>query len=226
MKIPLFYFIAFTFLVGCNLTQDKIEDVDVQQEIVTKSSAHDSNIYSQRYSALLDEKNSLANRYKNSKTTNNRTVNHYARGLTQELIGNLKYVNTTTPIAITNFVFIEQQYNNSNLLGHQLSESFMHEFHKFGIPIIDFKTTDFIRVTPGGDFILSRDFIELTPGLPIQYVVVGTFAKQNNGYLVNARIVGVKSKAIVATAQSFIPEYVISSLNHSSKKPAVKLTQG
>jgi len=226
MKISLFYLIAFTFLVGCNLTQDKVEDIDVPQEIVTKNSAHDSNVYSQHYSSLLYEKMSLANRAQNSKSANNRTVNHYARGLTQELIGNLKYVNTTTPIAITNFVFIEQQYNNTNLLGHQLSESFMHEFHKFGIPIIDFKTTDFIRVTPDGDYILSRDFIELTPGLPIKYVVLGTLSKQKQGYLVNARIVGIKSKAIVATAQSFIPEHIVSSLNSNIKKNNVSLTDG
>jgi len=226
MKISLLYFIVFTFLVGCNLTQKKTQEIEAPQELITQVLAHDSNVYSKHYSALLHEKMSFANRYQNSKNAKNRTVNHYARGLTQELIGNLKYVNATTPIAITNFVFIEQQYNNTNLLGHQLSESFMHEFHKFGIPIIDFKTTDFIRVTPEGDYILSRDFIELTPGLPIQYVVVGTLAKQNQGYLVNARIVGVKSKAIVATAQSFIPEYVISSLINSSKKPSVSLTQG
>jgi len=154
-----------------------------------------------------------------------KNINHYVRGIMQDLVGNLQYVNSTTPIAVTSFVFLEGDFEQSGLLGNQIAESFIHEVHKFGIPVIDFKTTDFIRVTEQGDFILSRDFIELTPGLPVKYVVLGTLAPSKGGLIVNARIVGIKSKAVVATAQSFIPEHVAQPLMKQSQS-GISLVQG
>ncbi|WP_416306342.1 FlgO family outer membrane protein [Neptunicella sp. SCSIO 80796] len=146
----------------------------------------------------------------------NLNINTYTSGIAQQLIGNLQYVNTTTPVAITSFVFLDSDYTQSSLLGNQLAEGLVHEMHKFGIPVIDFKATDYIRVTEQGDFNLSKDYTELAPDLPIKYVVAGTVVKHKDGYLVNARIIGLRSKAVVASAQSFLPRNIVDSLQKSS----------
>lgn len=161
--------------------------------------------------ALLSGSNGLVqNDVTQSESTNN--INFYVRGLMQDMIANLQYVNQTTPIAVTSFVLLNSDFHKTNLLGNQIAESLIHEIHKFGIPIIDYKTTDYIRVTEQGDFTFSRDYQELKGGLPIRYVVSGTLVKHRGGYLVNARVIGVESKAVVATAQSFIPEHVASAI--------------
>lgn len=152
-----------------------------------------------------------------------RNINHYIRGITHDLIENLKYVNEQTPIGIASFVLIDGNLDKAGVLGKQISESFAHEIYKFGIPVIDFKTTDFFRVTPDGDFILSRDFMELKPTLPIEYVLLGTLVKHDAGYLVNARIVGLESKAMVGSAQGFLPENITSALMTSKKNTGVHL---
>jgi hypothetical protein len=64
-------------------------------------------------------------------------INHYARGLMQDLVANLQYVNSSTPLAVVSFVMLDSDYNQSSLLGNQMAESLIHEIHKFGIPVID-----------------------------------------------------------------------------------------
>ncbi|KXI27662.1 FlgO family outer membrane protein [Paraglaciecola hydrolytica] len=145
-------------------------------------------------------------------------INFYVRGLMQDLVSNLQYVNATTPVAVVSFVMLDSDYSQANLLGNQIAESLIHEIHKFGIPVIDFKTTDFIRVTPQGDFAFTRDYEEVNPSMPARYIVGGTMVKLQGGYLVNARIVGIESKAVVASAQSFIPSKVTDALIASNNR--------
>ncbi|GAA5141547.1 FlgO family outer membrane protein [Thalassotalea piscium] len=137
-----------------------------------------------------------------------KNINFYMRGLMQDLVSNLEYVNGRTPVAVTSFVNLDSDFESSSLLGNQIAESLMHEIHKVGIPVLDYKVTDYLRVTEQGDFIMSRNFNELTNNIPIRYVFTGNLVKHQGGYLVNARVVGIKSKAVVASAQSFIPASV------------------
>jgi len=141
-----------------------------------------------------------------------KNINYYVRGLMQDLIGNLQYVNQSTPVAVTSFVLLDGALDKTSLLGNQISESLMHEIHKFGIPVLDFKVSEMLNITPEGDFILSRDYTKLSGDIPIRYIVTGTLVKHQGGYLVNARVVGIESKAVVASAQSFIPADVAGAL--------------
>jgi len=227
MKLSLIYISVLSLLTGCSLTSPLMvtpEGPEMKSKIVAPLKA--SSEFTSNYQKLLLSNMANLTRKQNSSGVKGQNINHYVKGITQNLIGNLQYVNSSTPIAITSFVFLDSDYENTNLLGNLISESLMHEVHKFGIPVLDFKTTDFIRVTPQGDFILTRDFLELKPGLPIRYILLGTLVKHKYGYLVNARIVGLKSKAVVASAQSFIPENIVSSLISSEQSSGVSLLQG
>lgn len=135
-------------------------------------------------------------------------VGDYVKNLTQDLVTNMDYVTQKTPIGVTHFALIDSDLQQTNLLGMQMAESFIHEFHKFRIPVVDFKATDYIRVTEQGDFLLSRDYLELEGDAPIDYVLTGTMSKHQGGFLVNARLIGMKSHAVVASAQTLIPFYV------------------
>lgn len=156
-----------------------------------------------------------------------KNINNYVRGIMHKLVDNIHYINDKTPVGVATFIFLDSSYKESNLLGNQITESFMHEVHQFGIPVIDFKTTDYIRVTEAGDFIFSRDFLELKDELPIKYVLAGTLVKHQDGYIVNARIIGLTSKAIVASAQGFIPNEIADALMPSgSVNDGIMLMQG
>lgn len=154
-----------------------------------------------------------------------KNINHYVRSIMQDLANNLQYVNQKTPLAVTSFVFLDGDYTQASLVGNQLAEGFIYELHKFGIPVVDFKTTDYVRVTEQGDFIFSRDYLELSQNHNFNYVLGGTLVHHQGGILVNARIVGVKSKAVVGSAQGFIPQSVVDALHGEGQHDGVMLKQ-
>ncbi|MBT0587433.1 hypothetical protein KIU71_13500 [Alteromonas sp. SM 2104] len=139
-------------------------------------------------------------------------VGDYVKNLTQDLIGNMDHITTSTPIAVTHFALLDSNLQETNLLGQQMAESFVHELHKFRIPVVDYKATDYVRVTEAGDFILSRNYLELDTELPMDYVLTGTMTKHQGGYLVNARVLGFRTKNVVASAQMLLPFYVVDAL--------------
>ena len=155
-----------------------------------------------------------------------KNINHYVRGIMHGLVDNLQYVTNETPIGVASFVFVDSKLDETSVLGQQISESFMHEIHQFGIPVVDYKVTDFIRITNDGDFIFSRDVNELSDKVAIDYILSGTIVRHQAGYLINARIIGLQSKAIVASAQGFIPSDVANALTNFQQKSGVLLIQG
>lgn len=153
-------------------------------------------------------------------------INHYVRGVMQSLVANFKPMNNKTTVGVSSFVFVDSDLNQTSLLGNQIAESFIHELHQFGIPVVDFKLAGALRITPDGDFIFSRDVRDLTGSQAIQYILSGTLVKHRDGYLVNARIIDLASKAVAATAQGFIPEHIAKALRQHSGTDRVMLRQG
>ncbi len=153
-------------------------------------------------------------------------LNHYVQAMMHDLIAVMDPGVANAIFAVTSFVYLDGPYDETDLLGNQLAESFMHEVHQFGLTQIDFKTTDFIRVTPQGDFVFSRDFLELREEQPIEYVLGGTLVRHQSGVMVNARLVGIDSKRVLAAAQGFIPQPVIAGLQPSERPQQVRLIQG
>lgn len=151
------------------------------------------------------------------------TVNHYVQSMMHDLAANLEVLSTTFSVGVTSFVYLDGDYQQGDLLGNQLSEAFMHEATQFGMAVTDFKTTDYIRVTPTGDFTFSRDFLELTQQYPISVVLGGTLVRHQGGVIVNARMVNVNDKKILASAQTFIPQNVVQALKATHSAPLLQL---
>jgi TolB-like protein len=150
-------------------------------------------------------------------------INDVVKGLAYQMLDSSSFVNAKTPVAVASFVDLKD-LETTNWLGNQLAESFVHELQRHGLVVIDYKTTGSIRVTKQGDYVFSRDWQELPERQIIDYVVSGTMVTQDEGILINARMIGIQSKVVVATAQSFIPNWVLGDeMNHSEK---VKMIDG
>lgn len=133
------------------------------------------------------------------------------------------FVTPKTPVAIASFVNLHD-VESTNWLGNQLSESFIHELQRHGLIVVDFKTTGHIRVTEDGDYVFSRDWKELPERQIIDYIVAGTMMEQEGGIIVNARMIGMQSRVVVATAQSYIPNWVLG--DQLTKNENVKMKDG
>jgi TolB-like protein len=199
-----------TSLTACSSVDDT---TSMQEEITPHVNTNQQGNF--RFKKSANSETTQIDPFEEGELKNN--INFYMRGLMQDLVSNLQYVNNTTPIAVTSFALLDSDLQQTNLVGNQISESLIHEIHKAGIPVLDFKVTDSLRITQQGDFISSRDFNDLSTNIPIRYIVKGNLVKHQGGYLVNARVVGISSKAVVASAQSFIPAHVANAL--LSSKP-------
>lgn len=153
----------------------------------------------------------------------NHAINDVVKGLAYQMLESSAFVSAKTPVAVASFVNLKD-LESTNWLGNQIAENFVHELQRHGLVVIDYKATGHIRVTKEGDYIFSRDWKELPERQIIDYVVAGTMLEQENGILVNARMIGIQSHVVVATAQSFIPKWVLG--EEKSHSENVKMKDG
>lgn len=147
-------------------------------------------------------------------------INDVVKGLAFQMLESSSFVNPKTPIAVASFVNLKD-LESTNWLGNQLAENFVHELQRHGMIVVDYKTTGHIRVTKDGDYAFSRDWKELPERQIIDYVVTGTMLEQEDGLLVNARMIGMQSRVVVATAQSFIPSWVLGDVVTKSENSSI-----
>jgi TolB-like protein len=141
----------------------------------------------------------------------------YVEQMTMQMVGTNPPV-LTSPIAVASFVQFDSTLTRTDILGNQLAESFIHELQQYGMPVVDYKVTGAIRITPRGDFAFSRDVRELAADQAIGYILTGTVIRAKGGVIVNARIVGLTSKVVVASTKTFIPGFVLKSLYTDTTK--------
>ena len=113
--------------------------------------------------------------------------------------------------AVINFVPVTSlKYNASlqsplMLLGHQLSEGLVTEASRRGFITQDYKTTNDIVVSKDAEYVFSRNVERLNAMQDIDFYIAGTITEQQEGAIVNARIIHVDSKDVVASATKFFP---------------------
>lgn len=150
-------------------------------------------------------------------------INDLVKGLAYQMLKSSAFVNQKTPVAVASFVNLND-LESTNWLGNQIAENFVHELQRHGLVVIDFKATGHIRVTKEGDYVFSRDWKELPERQIIDYIVAGTMMEQEDGIIINARMIGIQSHVVVATAQSFIPSWVLG--EEKSHSENVKMKDG
>lgn len=154
------------------------------------------------------------------------TINEYARALVHELMSNHRALEETGMVGVTDFVFVDTTFDQGSVLSNHLSEAIMYDLHKFGVAVLDYKVTDYIRVTPSGDFALSRDFTELNAELPIRFVVTGTMTAHQQGVLVNARLIRIDNKQVISAARTFMPQQVVTAVIGKTATGKLQIKQG
>lgn len=142
--------------------------------------------------------------------------------MANQLVSNSEYIKHENPLAITSFVMLDT-LEDTNWLGNQIAESFVHQMHERGFKVIEFKNTGTIKVTPRGDYIFSRNWKELKKLHQIDYVLTGTMSRQDDGVTINTRIIGMRSDVVVATAEGFIPS---AALGDTSKLDRLRMKDG
>lgn len=134
----------------------------------------------------------------------------YTYRLAQELFSNMQ-ADRQYRYAVAGFVPVTTMQTNLDeqgplmLLGHQLEQGLITEAVRRGYVAQDFKATSAIIMTDSYDRALSRDLNHLSELQNVDYYITGTISPQQNGAMVNARVINVRNKDVVAAATSFFP---------------------
>ena len=116
-----------------------------------------------------------------------------------------QYYNET--IALTSMVDLND-LKTTSWLGQTISEQFIHELHIRKLNIIDFKLTGNIQLTKQGEFALTRDWKKLNKNVDVQRILTGTMSRNEEGLIVNVRIVNANSNIVESTSSAFIPHNI------------------
>jgi TolB-like protein len=148
-----------------------------------------------------------------------KNVNHYAKWLTQDLFANIDFPDNSDVYVVANFALLDSNLNKTSHFGRQMTEAMIHEVHRTGFSVIDMKATSFMRMTETGDiFYESKDYRELSTSADASHVITGTLTKHQGGYFVNAKVVLLENKALVSTAQIFVPHDVVDAVMREEQK--------
>ncbi|BCV48724.1 FlgO family outer membrane protein [Shewanella algae] len=126
-------------------------------------------------------------------------VNLLAQQLVDELVTHNDALKPTQPLLVMTPVMVEDM-QSSNALASQLQQGLMTAFHQRGFNLVDLNLADAVRVTPQGDFILTRDWQQLPTDIAVEHVLVTSMSQSKGEMLFNSRIVNVNNNRVLSAA--------------------------
>jgi TolB-like protein len=108
-------------------------------------------------------------------------------------------------VPIDTMVHDDMEQHPLMLLGHQLEQGMMTEATRRGLTTQDFKVSRDIIISDLSDRVLTRDIDKLTGLESVDFYITGTILPQQEGAIVNARVINARSRDVVAAATRFFP---------------------
>lgn len=210
---------AFLLLQGCALTSTEQEPQGATNAAVvnTRGVSKDEQVYYYMARTPVEEGSSTSdgNLELNSNVANNSRYHSFSgersvilsevvSKMAEQLIANLPLKSRKQSIALTSIVDLKD-HQITNWLGQTISEQFIHELHVRDIKIVDFKLTGNIQLTPEGEFALTRDWKKLNKNIDVRRILTGTMSNNDEGIMLNVRIVNIDTSIVESTSSAFIP---------------------
>ncbi|GIU36025.1 hypothetical protein L2719_19755 [Shewanella schlegeliana] len=144
-------------------------------------------------------------------------VNHLSQQMTNELVRQNDSLRSDQPLLVATPVLLSD-LKTTNALGLQFQQGLIASLHDHQFNLVDINVSDALKVTPDGEFILTRDWQQLPSDIPVENVVVSTMSFSTQGVAINSRIVNVTNNRVVSAAQGFVNASVMSEYIRPSEK--------
>jgi TolB-like protein len=143
--------------------------------------------------------------------TQQNSVHYYTQRIANQLFRSRFPLKSNAGIAIGTFTQIDSLLLNDienhplRLLGLQLEEGLITASINQGLKVIEFKTRANLTIKSDQDLMLSRDVSKLKASANIKYFLTGTLTEQENGVVVNARLINIANNQVMAAATDYVP---------------------
>lgn len=167
-------------------------------------------------SSITDELNALKGDNE-QRVTDNRymprshegNLHSHVERLARQLFDTANVIDVTSTVAIGTFLPAKTLKLDSDSelssISIQLQESFSTLVTQVGLTVIEYKSLPGVMVTENADIMLSRDVSKLGGGVSVQYLLTGNYIQQENSLIVNAKLINVLDKSLVAAATDYVP---------------------
>lgn len=180
--------------------------------------------YEQGYASYQDDKIDNTPREHYQPATEEGMLHKHIEKLARQLFDTANLVDTTQPVIVGTFLPANslKPEEDSNLMafGIQLQESFATLSAQAGLNVIEYKSLPGVMITDNADIMLSRNLTKLKSKIQAQYLLTGTYVQQENSLIVNAKLISVNDRSLVAAATDYLP------LNSMYSHSKVRLKDG
>ncbi|MCL1127621.1 FlgO family outer membrane protein [Shewanella surugensis] len=109
---------------------------------------------------------------------------------------------STQLVVVATPVFLNE-LNQTHPLGLALQDSLMTGLQQRQFTVIDANMSAKLRITAEGDFMLTRDWQQLSSSLMVDHALVSTMSVTSEGLILNARLLNLDNKRLISSAQAF-----------------------
>ncbi|WP_299004127.1 FlgO family outer membrane protein [uncultured Shewanella sp.] len=95
------------------------------------------------------------------------------------------------------------ELTKTNAVGLALQDSLMTGLQQRAFTVIDANMSPKLKVTSAGDFMLTRDWRQLSSSLMVDHALVSTMILTPEGLILNARLLHISSQRVMSSAQTF-----------------------
>lgn len=116
-------------------------------------------------------------------------------------------------LGITRLVLSEtlrqpEQGDSLYSLSHQLSEGVYAHLAERNVALVEFRAQDYISLSQTGALMLNRDADVLSEDPDLDWVLVGTLSRKDDGAMVNLRIIDRRNQQVLAAANRYVPKHL------------------
>ncbi|GAB0112335.1 FlgO family outer membrane protein [Pseudoalteromonas distincta] len=138
------------------------------------------------------------------------TVHQYVGSLSTQLSHINEPFKSTASIAVSSFYLanaLDTQLAQGQGIGlsQQIQESLITQFTQLGYNTLEYRLEGQLNLSTNGDAVLSRNIDKLKQSQNIDFMITGTLTRQEHAYIVNARMVNMRTNQIVSAGSTEIP---------------------
>lgn len=148
-----------------------------------------------------------------SATESPQAIHYYVERLAEQFFITTNHIDTNKTVAIGTFLPINQLNGNTlpnaEPIAHQIQESFVTIATQVGLNVLEFKTMKHLKIKNNQDIMLSRQVDDLNTRIEADYFLTGNYIEHKNQLVVNARLIALPSRKVIAAATDYIPKNVM-----------------
>lgn len=143
------------------------------------------------------------------------TLHSHTIDIAQQLFQSANNLRPEGTIAVGSFTMVDtlkqpmSKTSPTYMYGLQIAESLATVSVQLGLSVVEFKALPAIQITESHDLMLSRNLSLIKAKQGIDYFLTGTLVEQEEGLVVNARLIEVGTNIVIAAATEQIPSDLI-----------------